>query len=44
LDARDVDYCFMFAWNYRDDLLRASREFRDGGGRYIVPFPALTVL
>ncbi len=43
LTAREADYCVLFAWNYEPDIVAATREFAAAGGRYIVPFPQLTV-
>jgi hypothetical protein len=43
LAAGEVDYCVLFAWNFADDIVSATRSFSAGGGSYVVPFPALTV-
>jgi SAM-dependent methyltransferase len=37
------DYCVLFAWNFRDEIMKATARFAAEGGRYIVPFPTLTV-
>lgn len=44
LSARESDYCVLFAWNFSSDILRTRAKFRAAGGRFIVPFPALTMV
>ena len=35
------DYLLILAWNFIDEILDRTRAFREAGGRYIVPVPAL---
>jgi hypothetical protein len=32
------------AWNFEDEIVRQMQAFAEGGGRFIVPFPAPRVL
>ncbi|MEU1762971.1 class I SAM-dependent methyltransferase [Micromonospora sp. NPDC005652] len=43
LTAGEIDYCVLFAWNFADHIIQATRTFWAGGGSYIVPFPTLNV-
>lgn len=38
------DYLLLLAWNFVDELVRNTADFRQGGGRYIVPIPSLRVM
>jgi hypothetical protein len=44
LTSQSADYCLLFAWNFVEDILRSTSAFGRGGGKFIVPFPTLTVL
>jgi predicted TPR repeat methyltransferase len=35
------DYLMILAWNFIDEILERTADFRAAGGRYIVPVPAL---
>lgn len=38
------DYLLLLAWNFVDELLRNTSDYRARGGRYVVPIPSLRVL
>ena len=44
LQANPPDYLLLLAWNFVDELLRNTADYRAGGGRYVVPIPSLRVL
>lgn len=44
LSIDSADYCVLFAWNFRSDIIAKTTHFTERGGMLIVPFPELTVL
>ncbi|MFE0794431.1 methyltransferase domain-containing protein [Streptomyces mutabilis] len=38
------DYALLFAWNHAEEIMAKEREFRAGGGRWILYTPAVHVL
>ncbi len=38
------DYCVLFAWNFKQDVLAKNQQYLKAGGRFIVPSPELEVI
>lgn len=38
------DYAIMFAWNYKDEILRKEQKFLQRGGKFIIPIPKVEVI
>lgn len=43
LTAEEIDYCVLFAWNFQQDIVAATTGFVEAGGRFVVPFPHVTI-
>jgi SAM-dependent methyltransferase len=38
------DYMLLLAWNFVDELMKNTSEYKSKGGRYVVPIPSLRVM
>ena len=39
----DVDYAFLGAWNFKDEILKKEKKYIKNGGKFIthIPFPKI---
>ena len=38
------DYLILFAWNFKDEIIDQLSEFRDRGGKLIIPLPEIEII
>lgn len=38
------DYILLFAWNYAGEIMKKHQAYIDGGGKFIVPLPKISVV
>lgn len=44
LNEKKPDYLLLFAWNFAEELMEKTQEYKNYGGRYIIPIPYVKII
>ena len=44
LETHKPDYLLLFAWNFAEEFIEKTQQYKKDGGRYIIPISSVRVI